>query len=276
MVKKSLLSKSVEWFVCWISTKESNLGYTFLSLFCSWFFSSFSHNSFHTFHTVFCFECSPDAAFIFSRLLKPPHVPPREGWEPLIALFFVSFRIPGGTEEGLSSVYCLQCTGWKASIWRGISPALLLNRAIQVSLFPIRLQFAIIFKRTQDGVHLKALKGFHHSFFFLHIFFFFCANRELISYADVYECSHISVNTVSKSNFFTIHDFAVGAVLRFAFWSTSPDHITLDWKDQISQLDHWKAFCEFQKCVDIYLLSIYFNSLKWDYLLLSLDALENL
>ncbi len=171
MVKKSLLSKSVEWFVCWISTKESNLGYTFLSLFCSWFFSSFSHNSFHTFHTVFCFECSPDAAFIFSRLLKPPHVPPREGWEPLIALFFVSFRIPGGTEEGLSSVYCLQCTGWKASIWRGISPALLLNRAIQVSLFPIRLQFAIIFKRTQDGVHLKALKGFHHSFFFSTSFF---------------------------------------------------------------------------------------------------------
>lgn len=166
MVKKSLLSKSVEWFVCWISTKESNLGYTFLSLFSSWFFSSFSHNSFHTFHTVFCFECSPDAAFIFSRL--------REGWEPLIAFFFVSFRIPGGTEEGLSSVYCLQCTGWKASIWKGISPALLLNRAIQVSLFPIRLQFAIIFKRTQDGVHLKALKGFHHSFFFSTSFFLLC------------------------------------------------------------------------------------------------------
>ncbi len=150
---------SVEWFVCWISANESNLGHLFSLLSC-WFFSSFSHNSFQTFHTVFCFECSPDAAFIFLRLLKSPHVPPYVLREPLIALFFVLIRIPGGTEEGLRPVYCLQCTGWKASIWRGISPALL-NRAIQVSLFPIRLKFAIIFKRTQDGVLLKALKGFH-------------------------------------------------------------------------------------------------------------------
>jgi len=40
---------------------------------------------------------------------------------------------------------------------------------------------------------------------------------ELISHRDVYECSHISVDTVSKSNFPTIHDSGVCPVIRLVF-----------------------------------------------------------
>ncbi len=249
---------SVEWFVCWISANESHLGYTFYHCLAVGFLVPFPTTHSRPFIPSSALNV-PQMPLSFSYGYSSHHMYRHTCCENLlIALFFVLILIPGGNEEGLRPVYCLQCTGWKASIWRGISPALL-NRAIQVSLFPIRLKFAIIFKRTQDGVLLKALKGFH--FFSSTSFFFICVNRKLISYPDIYECSHISVNTVSKSNFFTIHDLAVGAVLRFAFWSTPPDPITLRF------LDHWKAFCEIQKCVDIYLLSLYFNSLKWDYLL---------
>lgn len=99
--EKEAFFKSVEWFVCLL--EHVSLRIHLLSLFSSWLFNSFSRSSFQTFHTIL-YLSGPWIPSLFSHIFtQPPHVPPHEGREPLIALFFVLIWIPGGTAEGIKS-----------------------------------------------------------------------------------------------------------------------------------------------------------------------------
>lgn len=97
--------------------------------------------------------------------------------------------------RGLNPVYCLKRWGWKRQIWRGISLALLLNRAIQVFSLPPSSPVRHYLQTSPRWCAFESIKGISSFSFFP------CVNHELISLRDVYERSHISTNTDAENQF---------------------------------------------------------------------------